>query len=169
MSNDRIISADEARRLLDGAGADARLLAAAPDLARTVVALEELVIALDPDLALALEERLATLDAEVARGIAERETLRRERDEARAVQEWRPAPSRDEVVAHHAAHAKGGTSWWVTIYPNEVESGRDPYVWYSRGDGSVWGCGVCGLASSEARWSPRDARLMPCAWPVVTS
>ncbi len=70
-------------------------------------------------------------------------------------------PTPEEIRAHHAAHAKGGKSWWVTVYPDEVERGRDPYVWISFGDDFPHGC----MPSPTARWSPRDARLVPVEWP----
>lgn len=82
--------------------------------------------------------------------------------------DWRPMPSRAELAAHHAMHAKRGGSWWVTIYPDEVEKGRDPYVWYSVGDRVYGTGGACGLPSPSALWSPRDARLMPVAWPSTS-
>lgn len=192
MSDDRIISADEARQFIIGATegpwevgvasmwkqgvrvetemfvrrpgdnvaiaaqvidprteeiseSNARLLAAAPDLAASVIA---------------LHERLATLDAEVARGIAERETLRRERDEARAIIAGRDTPPTDEEIAVH--QAQGGE--WLGF----------------RADGPPWrrGAVIADFTYSEehvraahrcARWWALDAEGRPCAWPVVTS
>lgn len=81
--------------------------------------------------------------------------------------DWRSRPTSEEIDAHHAAHTKGGQSWWVVTYPDEVDAGREPYVWVSFGQSTVHGVGVGGQPSPAARWSPRDARLMPVAWPVT--
>lgn len=84
-----------------------------------------------------------------------------------ALDGWSSRPTSEEIDAHHAAHAKGGKSWWVTVYPNEVATGRDPYVWVSFGSGIVRGVSMGGQPSPDASWSPRDALLMPVAWPVT--
>lgn len=176
MSDDRIISADEARRLLnDWQEANARGACEAPhhryDTEMTVcmcgpcsakfAALNNGGIA-SPDLAasvIALHDRLATLDVELARGIAERETLRRERDEARAIIAGRDTPPTDEEIAVH--QAQGGE--WLGF----------------RADGPPWrrGAVIADFTYSEehvraahrcARWWALDAEGRPCAWPKVT-
>lgn len=76
------------------------------------------------------------------------------------IDNWGSTPTAEEFAAHHAAHAKGGTSWWVTIYEDEVEKGRSPYVWASLDGGRPHGSCV----SPHALWSARDARLMPVTW-----
>ncbi len=200
MSDDRIISADEARGLLDGttpgpwhADSEFGWLFALDDGARRTIARLDsedtretddsdiAIIAAAPDLAvsvIALHERLATLDAEVARGIAERETLRRERDEALSLAEaatqradgaaraWRNAceiiegrttpPTDDEIAAHAAAggvwvHSDETTGTYADNDPGETAACR------AEGDGL------------NRRWLPLDAEGRPCAWPKVTS
>lgn len=84
--------------------------------------------------------------------------------------DWRKKPTREEIIAHHAAHARGrgrGVSWWVAIYPDEP--GREAFVIYSMGDGEVWLKDGAGMVSSNAVWSPRDARLMPVEWSTVAT
>ena len=132
---------------LDAIFADAALMAAAPDLARTVVALHERVAAVEAerDAALAHAEELTQ---------ALRET-QRERDAMKAIIEGRTTPPTDEEIAsHHATrgrwyvadHAGGGE---VRGYPPTV---REIAGWH-RERAATW------------RWCALDSHGRPCAWP----
>jgi len=118
---------------------NARLLAAAPDLAASVIA---------------LHERLATLDAEVARGIAERETLRRERDEARAIIAGRDTPP---TIKEARAHSHGARGAFVV----KLGDGHAHYA-------ARVVTGLQRFEKTPQRWWALDAEGRPCAWPKVT-
>lgn len=155
-------------RVLDDDGSDqgkaqaprnARLIAAAPDLAATVIAqaeeIERLRRALTPDY---LEARICDeLAAEVThlrdrRGAAldEIDRLTRERDEMRAIIEGRTTPPSDEEIAAHDGAWLGATvmgSTWTDTSPAETRRKR-------------------GLGLIE-RWWPLDADGRPCPWPIA--
>lgn len=83
--------------------------------------------------------------------------------------EWRGHPSVAEVDAHHEAHARGETSWWVAVYPSDADTmWAQPFIFYARADAKLWMLnGRCSV-TPDARWSPRDYRLTPVPWPEVT-
>lgn len=90
------------------------------------------------------------------------ETMRADAAEAIIAGDWRPRPTPAEFKAHHAAHARGGKSRWVTIYPDAAHT-HDAYVvaFFDHNDD------IHVDATPGALWSPRDVRIMPVAWPLA--
>jgi hypothetical protein len=149
----------------------ARMLAAAPDLAATVVSLTA-----ERDAALRqCEELTRALTTQIARGDgAEAEAVRltRERDHAvecaqnaRAIIEGRTTPPTDAEIAAHD-HAGG---WWLYLPPvGQSSCACGACAGHQQPSGELPRGNVRIVASlGGGRWWALDSQRRPCAWPTT--
>lgn len=135
--------------------ADARLIAAAPDLARTVETLHARVAELTERCERAENDR-RELQEQCDGLMSSLERVCWERDEARAIIAGRPVPPTDDEIE---AHAKAGGTWYVssthgrglTTTTGDAFAIRDHVV----------------ANNYAATWWAIDTRRRPCPWPVV--
>lgn len=157
----------------------ARLLAAAPDLAHTVVAqaaeIERLTRALHDaayslgcadydDVCAAVSDAIDEAEKRERESVDEANALRMERAALRAIVDGRTAPPTEaEIAAHEAA---GGR--WRSIVPGEfILSTGDGDAEDARQTSAVQRANEPIIMRAGVRWWAIDAQGRCCAWPVV--
>jgi hypothetical protein len=184
------VSADEAQALLDGylgvrradgstlasvsglsgdrAEVVARLLAAAPNLAATVVALHKRVGASDSVLERERDHAIECAQsarAERDAALAHAEELTRALTSLRAIVEGRTTPPTDAEIAAHD-HAGG---WWSYLPPPGQSSCTcATCAVHQQPSGEIPRSNVRAVAGlGGGRWWALDSQRRPCAWPTT--